>query len=262
MWLIPRKAVKSEFIVLVFISIHVPEKSGNYKPRVYFSPLWVCINVEEKCSQCFTSPPLLWLHSVDAEGRVFYFAAFLYTSRLCSHPTHVRIWDIFCCRAIILDSTQPNLLCRLASQCKIIIICRTNTVKLCLRVTIFCVTNIQCGFMCMHVYINASANCCRCIQAQVKHGWTWSFGWMMMCGNPIPVSLNKKKQHISQAADRRVLPAQHLSETHPRQAKFVGPFGQTTHQLRLAQPIRHGQDDWLPIISAFCTIGAWNGSKG
>lgn len=39
MWPIPRKAVKSEFIVLVYISMHVPEKSGNYKPPVYFSPL-------------------------------------------------------------------------------------------------------------------------------------------------------------------------------------------------------------------------------
>lgn len=56
MWLIPRKAVKSEFIVLVYISMHVPEKSGNSKPRVYFSPLRVCINVEENSSSVLRLP--------------------------------------------------------------------------------------------------------------------------------------------------------------------------------------------------------------
>lgn len=195
MWLIPRKAVKSEFIVLVYISMHVPEKSGNYKPRVYFSPLWVCINVEKNAASVFTSPPLLWLHSVDTEGRVFYIAAFLYTSSLCSNPTHIRVRDIFCCITIISDSAQQYLLCCLASPYKSII-CRTNTVKFMSEShDILCNQYIQWWFMCICVYIYASTNCCTCIQPQAKHGWRWSFRWMVMSGMFQCFSLNKEPAH-------------------------------------------------------------------
>lgn len=55
-WLIPSKAVKSKFIVPVYISMHVPEKSGNYKPRAYFSPLWVCINVQKNAASVLHLP--------------------------------------------------------------------------------------------------------------------------------------------------------------------------------------------------------------
>lgn len=136
----------------------------------------------EKCSQCFTSPPLLWLHSADTEGRVFYIAAFLHTSSLCSNPTHIHAWEIFCCITIILHSALQHLPCCLANPYESII-CRTNTVKFMSEShDILCNQYIQSGFMCISVYMFASTNCCTCMQVQAKHGWRWAFRWMVMCG--------------------------------------------------------------------------------
>lgn len=91
-WLSPSKAVKSKFIVPVYISMHVPEKSGNYKPPGLFLFTLSLHKRAEKCSQCFTSPSLLWLQSADVKGRVFCISAFLFMLSLCSNPTHT-----FCC---------------------------------------------------------------------------------------------------------------------------------------------------------------------
>ena len=214
MWLIPRKAVKSEFIVLVYISIHVPEKSGNYKPPVRFSPLSVlCINVEKNAASVLHLP-----HCCDCTLRTLRGGGVL----LCCDPTHVHIWDLFCLMTAIVDFKHSrNLLC------KMIVICRANTLTLCLKVTMFCVTCVFCVDLCVKVctqmppLIVVGVN--RLRQSMGGHD-----GW---------VSLYKELTHHS-----------YNSWRWNGQSLFQASH---THALGMTRSlVGHRQRDWLPTISA------------
>lgn len=57
---IPGRQLKMNLLWLVFISMHVPEKSGNYKP---WSTFLLSLSIHKcwaKRSQCFTCPPVLY----------------------------------------------------------------------------------------------------------------------------------------------------------------------------------------------------------
>lgn len=79
------KAVKGEFIVLVYISMHVPEKFGNYEPQAYFSSLCVCINGEKNAASVLRYPHWLQLCGHGKEGVVHFYI--LSASSAISHTS-------------------------------------------------------------------------------------------------------------------------------------------------------------------------------
>lgn len=170
-WLIPNKAVKSKFIVPVYISVHVPGKSGNYKPWVYFSPLWVCINVEKNAASVLHLPHCsdctLWTLRGGCSASLHFSTHLAYTVIPNTYQTYSASKQSF-----QIQHHRPTSHC-LANPCKIIVICRTNTAKFMSEShDILRNLYIQCGFMCICVYINASTDGCMCIQSQGIHGRT------------------------------------------------------------------------------------------
>lgn len=126
-WLIPSKAVKSKFIVPVYISVHVPEKSGNYKPWVYFSPLWVCINGEKNAASVLHLPHCsdctLWTLRGGCS------ASLRFSTHLAYALVPYTYQAYFASEQSYQIQHHRHTSCCLANPCKVIIICRTNIVK-------------------------------------------------------------------------------------------------------------------------------------